>query len=414
MAISGIDLNSALPPALINDPRVSIRNTQVNTALATADPLINGQITTQQAAEPGQEQNPIEQNALFINRTLRELNRADTEPLDSLLFRQTPFLRAVEATRMLNALEQNALFINEALRNLSLVTEPRDVLLINEISPELEASDIARDLDVIQQTVLQINETLQDTGLATSEQPTPVELPVSVAEAEVITTAAGAEPQVPGVVAEEAAPAAPAAAAQPAPQPLPAAVLAEPAPIPAALPPTEAAPTVTASAVAQEVALPRTPVTLRPDLTPYVLAVYEIRNPEPIPGVTGPILNDVRPLMPVGMTRAVGGSGLRRAWIREIGRPKQIQGGITMRRTSQEEKSIRFTLNFVNEDMAANGLPLHLVFARRGEDFSLDVYDCSDDEACWRTYEVPLPRQDMTKILSSLQNETGIIVNTSS
>ena len=420
MAIGEIT-NSTLLPARSNravnpDLLVALRNNQVNSPLAAAEQVTNGQITAQQTAETSQEQNPIEQNALFINRTLRALNPTDSEPFGSSLFTPTPFLRVAEATQMLNSLEQNALFINEALRNLSLITEPTNILLINEISPELEAAEITRDLDLIQEGALQINETLQDTGLVPSEQPSPAVPSAPIAEVGVLTTAAVTEPQpVPGLIAREAAPllaaTARAAAAQPVLPPLPEAAPVEgPTPLPAAVPPTEVVPTVTAP---QELARP--PITLRPDLTPYVLAVYEVRNPEPIPGIAGPITRDVQPLIPISMARAIGGPGIRRAWIREIGRAKQLTSGIiTKVRTSQEEKAIRFTLDFVNEDMAANGLPLHLVFAKRGEDFSLDVYDCSDDEACWLTYEVPLPRKDMTRVLSNLQNETGIIVNTSS
>ena len=79
--------------------------------------------------------------------------------------------------------------------------------------------------------------------------------------------------------------------------------------------------------------------------------------------------------------------------------------------TLSAEKSIRFNIDLVNKDMAASGLPLHFVFAKRGEEFALDVYDCSDTFACWLTHEVPFALSELTTILSSLQYETGIILD---
>ena len=77
----------------------------------------------------------------------------------------------------------------------------------------------------------------------------------------------------------------------------------------------------------------------------------------------------------------------------------------------QAEKSIRLTLGQVNADMAAQGSPLHLVFARHEDGFALDVYDCSYNEACRLAYDVPIPLDSLPEVLGNLQHETGIIVD---
>ena len=64
-----------------------------------------------------------------------------------------------------------------------------------------------------------------------------------------------------------------------------------------------------------------------------------------------------------------------------------------------------------NEDLAASGVPLHLVLTQNEEDFALDIYDCSDNGVCEITQEVPLDLNNLLTTLDNLEHETGIIVN---
>lgn len=411
MATNGItDIHSVLPSTLHLQGRQAAPQVPARVARLNAAPAV---------AATTQELNPIQQNALAINEALREVAFAATEAENSLLLNIDPFLNVVEATQELSPLQQSALIINETLRNLGAPPpEPRDILLINELSPALEAAEVTEELDLIRQSALQINEALQEAALAppspagglqviptTEEEAAAVavqNLPV-IGEERVRITAAGAVAEPGGGVAPLAEVPVTAGAA---PVPAPA------APAPAVTP--VAAPVVPTPEIVPPAPTPTPTLILRPDLTPYVVTVHEFRNPNPIPGIAEPIMRDLQPLLPVGMVRPTGRSRLRQVLARVAGRLKRIPRITAIPGPTQAERSIRFTLGLANEDIAASGLPLHLVFAKHEEEFAVDVYDCSDNEACRLSYEVPVALQDLPRTLGNIQQETGIIVNTES
>jgi len=146
-----------------------------------------------------------------------------------------------------------------------------------------------------------------------------------------------------------------------------------------------------------------------PDRTPYVVAVYEVGNPNPTPAEPAPIPNEVRPPLPADRARQVGRAALRQAWSNYQARAyeENIPPAAPVR-----ERNLRHVLTQVNADMAANGLPLHLVFARNEAGYALNVYDCSDNELCRLTRDVPLKFEDAT--ITNLLHETGIMINTTS
>lgn len=75
------------------------------------------------------------------------------------------------------------------------------------------------------------------------------------------------------------------------------------------------------------------------------------------------------------------------------------------------ERSIREVISRANEDLIANGLPLHLVLAKNNEGYCLDIYDCSADDVCRLSQEVHLDLNKLLTILDNIQHETGIIIN---
>ena len=75
------------------------------------------------------------------------------------------------------------------------------------------------------------------------------------------------------------------------------------------------------------------------------------------------------------------------------------------------EKAIRDLARQANEDMTANGVPLHLVLVQNEEGFALDIYDSSDDAVCEVKQKVPLDLTHLLTILDNLKHEAGIIVN---
>lgn len=396
-------------PQNVQQANVTQPNVNFLTPIQAQAQGINQSPQVQAVAETDQTLDAIRQNALEVSETLRNLSRETSELADTLLLStSTPFLRVIEATQELSAIQESALRINEALLALTRETsEPDNILLINQISPELEAGEVTEDLKLTEETALRINETLQDLGVS-AERPSPLLPAVELEEAEVVTGITVTEPRVLSVAIEGAAEVQAAAIATESPEAevTPAGVA---APLPAPVTPEEVTPPTEAAIPEQEIVLGLPQTLTRPDLTPYVLAVYEIRNPNPVPGAPEPVMRDVQPLTPISGIRAIGGAALRQALARGTPRTQEVSGTFTPPGTLSAEKSIRFSMDQVNKDMADSGLPLRLVFAKHGEEFALDVYECSDTFACWLTYEVPVAQSELMTVLSSLQYETGII-----
>lgn len=350
-----------------------------------------------QAAAVTQEPDAILQNELLMNETLRTLNAAPGGLADTPLLKVTPPpLTDPEATQG-NIILQNELLLNQALQNLSFVSQPQtDTLLINETPPQLAADETLQDLTAVQRNELLSNQALLNLT-ATAQGTTPG------AEAAITATVTAA--------AAEALAAAPRAAEQAA---AGAGAALEAAAVPAlaggetttVLTPTPIAATFVTQ---QPTPFPVPFSLLNPDRTPYVLAVYETRNPSPAPGEPAPIPSEVRPPLPAGRARPVGRAALRQAWANY--RARMVEENVPAA-LAPAERDLRHVLTQVNADLTANGLPLHLVVAKKEGGYALNVYDCSDNETCWLTRDVPLTFEDAT--ITNLQHGTGIIINTSS
>ena len=75
------------------------------------------------------------------------------------------------------------------------------------------------------------------------------------------------------------------------------------------------------------------------------------------------------------------------------------------------EKSIREMIRQTNDDLLANGVPLHLVLAENEAGFALDIYECSGEAVCEITQEIPIDLNNLLTTLDNLEHETGIIIN---
>ncbi len=366
---------------------------------------------TAAAATP--EPTAIQLNALLINETLRNLDFASTTPADTLLFNQrSPFLTALQATQELNIIQQNTLQINETLQNLNFVpAAPTNSLLINETPPALEASEILPEQNLNQQNEQLINDTLLDLDFELSSDGTVQPLPstaqdIAVTEEEIDPTLTAAAPQNDTIILADTGltTTTVVAAAQPTPLPTPTVAT------------TGVTIPVTATFLPQQLTPSTLPFTLFPDRTPYVHVVYQLKDPAPPPGSPEPINKEVPLATPVTKPRALGDALLRQILRRgkEKERTRDMPHTTIQATIARAEKHIRYTLDQVNSDMAAHGLPLHLVFAMHEDGVALDVYDCSYNEGCLLSYDIPIELDKLTGVLDNLQHETGIIVDTKS
>ncbi len=411
MAVSGIPTSYSIPPpTLTSRERAPVR---------LPPPRPEAEEQEQAAAPVLSTAEALQDNELLINEILRNLLFPPAEPADIGIFdTRSPLLTVLQETEELSPLQQSALLVNDILRNLGVTpAEPTSPLLIDNMPAALEAAEIIEDLSPIQQNLYYVNETLLDLGFRPplgQPQLPPGPFPVTMATQEEIIpamTAAGAT-AAPPILALTLARQEPVIIT---PVTLPA--TAPPGAVPPSEPGEEAGLTARGIFMRQEITPATLPISLFPERIPYVFAVYIIDNPTPGPSLMGePLDVELPPPTAITKIRAVGQARLRQAHFRERG--GEQSGNIEYNEppvtAGQVAKSIRHSLDLINGELAAQNKPFHLVFARHDNDFGLDLYDCSASDACRKTYEVPIPLDNLAGMLAKMEHKTGIIIDTDS
>lgn len=325
-------------------------------------------------------------------------------------------------TQPSEAIEKSALLVSDTLRDIGLSTEVAlEFLPINIIPPALEAAEFTEQLDLVQQNELFVTETLDEFGFETRFPGVGQPLIVTV------QAAAVAEEEIIDEIDEEALLAI---------EEQEAATLrglevdeeeedlrlaaATAAAVPAAIPAVVAAGDVFgvgAGFLPPEFNPANLPLSMFPDRAPYVHVVYHFTDPAPPPAAPVPISREVQPSEPVAAIHAVGNARLRQTlrWARaDEEENRAIEYETPRVSTVLAEREIRHILSRINADLAAQGLPLHLVFARDENGIALEVYDCSFSEACRLTYDVDISLNNLTGVLGNMEHESGVILDTES
>lgn len=319
------------------------------------------------ATAAAQNLTPLQQAALLGTEAQQTLNLEATAPIEPLLegVSTIPELTSITGFEGLSPAQQAALAVNEtvqtALELENLTPAQRAALTANQATQTLEAPLVVPEATILAAAAEVAGETL----------------PPGQAET---TTAAGTTTGAATTTATTAAAAAPTATATPAP----------------ATTVAGAALTLAQQSAAQPI--------------PYqnAVAVYEVRNPTPPSPEPEPIRREVHPPLPIGRVRPVDPLVLRQEWEkRKNNRPLEAIPS----RPPLAEKSLREMVKQVNEDLTASGVPLHLVLAENEAGFALDIYECSGEEVCEITQEIPIDLNNLLTTLDNLEHETGIIVN---
>ena len=395
MAVDEISTrNSVLPTVLQSRERTassppSTSNNSVTPASAA--------VAATQDQTPAQEA-ALQVQALQFNEALQDLNFVPSTSVDILLNNETnAIVDSVAATQDLTPTQESVLLINETLQTLNFEpSSPANALLIDETNPNVTTRLETENLTPAQRAAVAVNEIFQN------QTAVPVVGPESTI---FTTTTAGNATQTltAGPVGTNLTAAGVATGVETPGVNLAASAAATPTP----------APTTTTETVArgEELAIQAAvQAGVQPvlDRNPIAVGVYEIRDPKPGAEEPKPTRKDVMPLLSMGRVRPVDPLVLRQEWERrkEAGQQEELPP-----RPPLAERSIRQMVSRANEDLIANGLPLRLVLAKDQEGYSLDIYDCSDDEVCRLTQEVPLDLNELVTILDNIQHETGIIVN---
>ena len=338
-----------------------------------------------------------------------------TSPLNIV---KNPVAVATAATQNLTPAQQAALLGSEAVQTLNLApTSPAEPLLATGTTPDLTTITESQGLSPAQEAALAVNQTVQ-TALEPQNLTPAQQAALAVNQATQNLTA-------PLVAAEITIPAATSGIAVQTPAPGPAqppltagtpAGIATTGVTPAATaatPTVTTTPPITATTVAPEVPNPTQPATAQSIPYQNAFAVYEVKNPTPPPTDPSPIRKEIHPPLPIGRVRPVDPLVLRQEWEKRRQNKHRGTGAqeYPQSRPLLAEKSIRDLIAQTNADLAASGVPLHLVLVKNEEGFTLDIYDCSDNVACQLSQEVPLDLGNLLTILDNLEHETGIIVN---
>lgn len=114
-------------------------------------------------------------------------------------------------------------------------------------------------------------------------------------------------------------------------------------------------------------------------------------------------IDQVNPVHPIG------------AYLREWQRRRR--GG---QRTEREpvplpinrEKASRRLIDRINEHLEQRNIQLHLTLVKEDDGYTLDVYDCSSDQACTIIRDIVISVDELPALLRNLQDEAGILIDT--
>lgn len=73
---------------------------------------------------------------------------------------------------------------------------------------------------------------------------------------------------------------------------------------------------------------------------------------------------------------------------------------------------VRDLVDQVNNHLEKQGIMLHLVLIRDDDGFTLDVYDCTDNQVCTVIRDFVVNYDDLPDLSSKLESETGLLLDT--
>ncbi|HFQ81390.1 MAG TPA: hypothetical protein ENK33_08475 [Desulfobacterales bacterium] len=139
------------------------------------------------------------------------------------------------------------------------------------------------------------------------------------------------------------------------------------------------------------------------------MTVWEIKEPlGQTPAQPKPRKREVVPVTPVSTVRAVDRLFLRRDWNRNHAKGHERP---VSRSQAASIREIRLLVQRLNDNLSACGIMIHLVIARNGDDWGLDIYDCTDGVECRIIHNMAIDFDALSGLLASLQQEVGLMMD---
>ena len=100
----------------------------------------------------------------------------------------------------------------------------------------------------------------------------------------------------------------------------------------------------------------------------------------------------------------------RRQWQKNQERKSNEKGKKLL--TEEESKTVRSMVDKVNKDLTSHNVLIHLVLTHDEDGFSLDVYDCTDNQVCKIVKDIIINVDDLPVLIRNLQQEAGLLIDT--
>ncbi|MCK5227149.1 MAG: flagellar protein FlaG [Desulfobulbaceae bacterium] len=138
------------------------------------------------------------------------------------------------------------------------------------------------------------------------------------------------------------------------------------------------------------------------------MPVYEIKNPAPLPGEPASFPRKIEPVngsLPVARIRHI-----KRKWERKKGgKHKESEN---KRKMPKAEQAVRMLIESANQDLEQHGVKIHLTLHQQGEEYVLDIFDCSNNIVCNVIGDIVMPLEGLPTLIRKLQEEAGILIDT--
>ncbi|MDA8417925.1 MAG: hypothetical protein M0Z90_02710 [Desulfobacteraceae bacterium] len=143
------------------------------------------------------------------------------------------------------------------------------------------------------------------------------------------------------------------------------------------------------------------------------MVVYEIKDPTAV--VTAarptPLRRDIEPTMAIYGSQEIGRLAGRRERDREREREGRRGGRRMVSLDSAAVREARRLIEAINAQLDTQGTLIHLVLTADEEGFAIDLYDCSDGDACRCIHDISIGIGDLPVFLAKLNQKVGIMLD---
>ncbi|MDA8160593.1 MAG: hypothetical protein M0T76_07725 [Desulfobacteraceae bacterium] len=141
------------------------------------------------------------------------------------------------------------------------------------------------------------------------------------------------------------------------------------------------------------------------------MVVYEIKDPTAVVTAArpAPLRRDIEPAVAIYGSQEIGRLAGRRERDRE--REGRRGGRRMVPLDLAAVREARRLIEAINAQLETQGTLIHLVLTADEEGFAIDLYDCSDGDACRCIHDISIGIGDLPVFLAKLTQKVGIMLD---